>query len=272
MTTVGAHAAPCAVADPGSVEARFGARNCRPGGCEFAPAPWVLDEHNRIPAGALMVLADHILGELSFRARPAGWWTLSTEVTLDIIGDLPTRGELTGEARLVRHERHAAFSECAITDAAGKVQAVGSARTITMAPNAQLDGTDVVWHPIDAQSGALDDVLGLQYSATGDSVQVTMPDTTGWVNDFGVLHGGLWACLSDRAATTLIAQRSPALTTARIHTAFLRSGIPGAPVSVTARAHHVGKNFAVVEMSGYSAGTQLCAVTTLTARRVGPEI
>ncbi len=193
-------------------------------------------------------------------------------MTLDIVGELPARGALTGEARLVRHERHAAFAECVITDAAGKVQAVGTARTITMAPNGHVEGTDVAWRAIDVQTGSLDDVLGLQYSATDDSVQVTMPDTTGWVNDFGVLHGGLWACLSDRAATTLIARRSPTLTTARIHTAFLRSGIPGAPVSVTARAHHVGKNFAVVEVTGHSAPTELCAVTTLTARRVGPEI
>lgn len=220
----------------------------------------------------MMVLADHILGEPSFMLRPAGWWTLTTEMTLDIVGELPARGALTGEARLVRHERHAAFAECVITDAAGKVQAVGTARTITMAPNGHVEGTDVAWRAIDVQTGSLDDVLGLQYSATDDSVQVTMPDTTGWVNDFGVLHGGLWACLSDRAATTLIARRSPTLTTARIHTAFLRSGIPGAPVSVTARAHHVGKNFAVVEVTGHSAPTELCAVTTLTARRVGPEI
>ncbi|MCV7301690.1 hypothetical protein H7J93_18880 [Mycobacterium barrassiae] len=128
MTTLGTHAVPCAVADPGSVEARFGARNCRPGGCDFDPAPWVLDEHNRIPAGALMVLADHILGEPAFMVRPAGWWTLTTEVTLDIVGDLPARGALSGEARLVRHEHHAAFAECAITDATGKVQAVGTAQ------------------------------------------------------------------------------------------------------------------------------------------------
>jgi acyl-coenzyme A thioesterase PaaI-like protein len=40
-----------------------------------------------------------------------------------------------------------------------------------------------------------------------------MEDPSGWVNEFGILHGCIWACMAEVAASRVIAERNPDLTT-----------------------------------------------------------
>ncbi|BDB44278.1 PaaI family thioesterase [Mycobacterium kiyosense] len=87
-----------------------------------------------------------------------------------------------------------------------------------------------------------------------------------WTNVFGLLHGGVWACLSEIAAARLLSERNPRLGTARLHVAFVRAARGDGPVTVSASARHVGSSFAVVEVLGRSADDTLCTISTVTAR------
>lgn len=73
----------CLIGDPRSVEARFGLQDCKPtdsGGnrCAYVVPSWARDSRGRPRVGALMVLADHILGELPYVHRPPKTWSLTS--------------------------------------------------------------------------------------------------------------------------------------------------------------------------------------------------
>ncbi|MGU3652787.1 PaaI family thioesterase [Mycolicibacterium sp. A43C] len=293
MTTADDTRAGCMVGDPTSVEARFGLHDCRltadGNRCAFRIPPWARDRSGRPRVGALMVLADHILGELPYLNRPPRTWTLTGELTLDIISAVPLDGKLIAEARTVASHSET-FVECHITDRTGEIVAVGTTRSVTvaavgedpLADNAARDNAardnaarhdaarhDAARDDVPIECSDIDRVLGLSYRQSGDQLHVEITDPGGWVNGFGIMHGGVSACVTELAAAEYISTHNPDLQTAHVHTTYLRPVVVGSPYVATARSYHVGRSSAVVEVLGFGGSGELCTVSTVTARRLG---
>lgn len=269
----------CLVAEPLSVEARFGLKECRPRGadshCDVELGKWSSSPGGGVQLGALAIAADHILGEVPYIRRAHDQWSLTTELTIDFvvppepgttlhIWGSPTRIETTG-----------GFAHGEMINAEGGVVALCTTRTLfvpssPIPPPAELFGATSATGVTTAVT--LDEHLGLDFLDGGDDTEelcVRMIDPSAWQNNFGILHGGVWACLAEVAASRLVARTRPGLATASIHTTYLRPGAPGAPVSVTARTFHVGGSLAVIECVGRSGDGAICTRSTVTARRVG---
>jgi uncharacterized protein (TIGR00369 family) len=281
-TSVEARTQWCTIDDPGSVEARFGLRDCAPTAsgnrCAYVVPSWACDAQGRPLAGALMVLADHILGELPYVRRPPDTWSLTAELTLDLIGELPVGGHLFAEAVEVVQGAEA-FVQCRITTGAGDLVAVGTTRTVFFAATAQ-DPVVVTEAASSVGTGAvsIEAVLGIDVHHLAEGVQISLADPGNWVNGFGIMHGGVSACVTELAAAAAVGARNPALATAHVHTNYLRPVVADAPFVAVARLHHIGRSSAVVEVSGRGGRGELCTVSTVTARlpavtrRTGDEL
>ena len=265
----------CLVADATSVEARFGVRRCQPtesgNCCAYTVPDWARDTHGHLRSGALMVLADHILGELPYKARGPSSWSLTTELTLDIIGDTAHASELHARATQIPSAADKGFVQCVVTDTDERVVAVGNTRTVYVPAAAGAVAIGVAPSIGRRDPGdTLESVLGVISTETNHGVELTMRDPGAWVNDFGILHGGVAACLSEMAASQLFSRHGRALTVSRMHCTYLRPATPTTPFVVSARAHHVGKGFAVAEVVGRAGDGPPCTVMTVTARRTVP--
>jgi uncharacterized protein (TIGR00369 family) len=215
-----------------------------------------------------MVFADHVLGELAFMRRPPHCWALTSELTLDIVRDVEPDDVLCGRATAVGGGAHTGFAQCHITDHLGQLVAVGTTRTV------YVRQTDSAPPPLanpaavsDISAETIEDLLGLEHTATADGAHVTMKEPGGWVNGYGILHGGVAACIAEVAARRVVTDRNPQLSIAQLHTSYVRPGRTGASFTASARAYHVGKGFAVVEVVGLDGSGELCTVSTVTARR-----
>lgn len=264
----------CMVGASGSVEARFGLTDCRPtdsGGnrCGYVVPPWARDAQGRVRVGALMVLADHILGELPYVRRPPGTWSLTSELTLDVIGEISSAELYFAQGRNLTVGANV-FVQCTITDAEEKLLAVGTTRCAYVPGGGEDPVADVSGRRAQpAVSTDIDQVLGLDYHHDSDGLHVTLADPGGWVNGFGIMHGGVSACVTELAASAAVARQNSELSTAHVHTSYLRPVVVGAPFVAVARPYHVGRSSAVVEVLGCGGGGQLCTVSTVTARRPG---
>lgn len=101
---------------------------------------------------------------------------------------------------------------------------------------------------------AIDGYRGVERGGGDGGVQFRMSEPSQWTNLMGFVHGGVWACLAEMAASRAVAQHNPALAPARLHTIFLRPG--GGDTTITAEADiaRVGSTSAVVDVVGRAVG------------------
>jgi uncharacterized protein (TIGR00369 family) len=264
------------VAEPRSVEARFGLSNCRPRGgeshCDIQLGKWALQPNGEVQLGALAIAADHVVGEVSFIRRPLDTWSLTSELSIDFVAPIAPDARIHAWATPTRIERSGGFAQGQMIDETGQVVAFCSTRTLQVpstpiAPAATrlADIIPANWIP----AVGLEEHLELDCAKSdSDEFVVRMSDPSRWQNDFGMLHGGVWACLNEVAASRIIARVRPELTTAGLRTAYLRPGMADAPLTVTARLRHAGSRLAVAECTGRSEDGTICTLSTVTARRV----
>jgi uncharacterized protein (TIGR00369 family) len=262
----------CFVEDPQSVESRFGLRHCGPtdaGGyrCEFGAPDWLRDGNGQPLRGALAVLADHVLGELPYRWREPNMWSLTAELALDIVGDLPVDAEvLVAEATAVTPAPDP-FIQCRISSEDGTVVVAGSARMVYVPATASETRPDsVVALDIPDGGTSVDAMLGLTRSRTEQGWQISVTNPGRWVNAFGIMHGGVSAAVAEFAAAEAVRAHNPALSTAHLHTTFLRPVAADAAFAATARLLHIGRTSAVVEVLGHGGRGELCTASVVTAR------
>ncbi len=229
---------------------------------------WGLDACGRPRVAVLMVLADHIMTELPYMRRPDQTWALTSELTLDVIGDLPKVDSLVAEAvDITRGDE--AFVQCRITDTAGTLVAVGTARAVFVAATAEKPIDNVLPQPpIDQDPVDIEGALELDYRSLDDGVEVSLAEPGSWVNVFGIMHGGVAACVTELAASAAIGERNPDLATGSVHTSFLRPVLGGSPFVALARPYRVGRSSAVVEVLGRGVDGALCTVSMVTARSI----
>lgn len=148
-----------------------------------------------------MVPADHILGEPPYLRRPANTWSLTTELPVDVVGSGTSADTLPASGFGLASDGRSNFVQGRIEDARRPVVAVATTRTAYVP--AKVDGlVDLPTPPVSQHDSArtIEELLALDHASTADGTRVTIADTGSWVNGFGILHGGVSACLAEVAA------------------------------------------------------------------------
>ncbi|MCV7412359.1 hypothetical protein AWC05_17240 [Mycobacterium florentinum] len=270
----------CEVDDRTSVEARFGLSRCRADGigrrCDVRVGAWSLDREGMSRPGVLATALDHVLGESLAVHRPKGWWTTTSELTIDFLAPFDPQSRLQATADPIQVELRGGYAQARLIDERGFVVAEGSTWAHHLPPRG-APALPLVrpWNEPASTVATIEDHLRFErLPSPADSVLLTLRASASWTNIFGLVHGGVWTCLSEIAAAQLLREHNPKLTTARLHVAFVRAARGDGPITVTARARHVGSAFAVVDVLGRAADDTLCTISTVTARsrtdRTGP--
>lgn len=270
----------CEVDDRTSVEARFGLSRCRANGigrrCDVLVGPWSLDGDGTPRPGALATALDHVLGESLAIHRPQGWWTTTSELTIDFLAPFGRQSRLQAIADPIQVEQRGGYAQARLIDEHGSVVAEGSTWAHHLPPRGGV--ASPVVRPLNEPAPTVATIeQHLRFEripGPADSVLLTLRAPASWTNIFGLLHGGIWTCLTEIAAAQLLGEHNPKLSTARLHVAFVRAARGDGPVTVSARVRHLGSAFAVVEVLGRDADDALCTISTVTARsrtdRTGP--
>jgi uncharacterized protein (TIGR00369 family) len=224
--------------------------------------------------GSVSVLLDHVLGEPVLYRCPPARSSVTTEFSFDVLRPPPWHSEgLTAYAWKTSLERFGGFTQGRMVDDAGHSVAVASAwaRFVPRAPTAAQPHDNPGEHPHTdlghANVETLAEYLQTRTITDADTATVMLTDRRQrWANLNGSLHGGIWACLCEMAASTLFCQHR-ALSTSSMHVAYLRP--PASSSTITVRAHlaHAGRSFAVVAAAGTDNANRECVRATITGRQ-----
>ncbi|WP_170322290.1 PaaI family thioesterase [Acrocarpospora macrocephala] len=225
--------------------------------------------HGRQQAGALAVLLDHALGETIYTARPAGHWSLTTELACDIIVPPPwNTATLHATSWVPRAEATGGFAQCEVADDFGTLIAVGAAWTQYVPAGDSRVAAELVVPTDGPPPGAVNfaEHLGVRISTDDQRTRVELRDPARWYNGYGVLHGGVWASMAEVAAAEAFA-RGGDLRTAHVHVSYLRPPVPGAAISMIGQPIHIGRSFGVIQVTGSDDSGRSCVSATVTGRR-----
>jgi len=231
--------------------------------------PWLNGPSGRPLAGALGVLIDNVAGYVLVRRRPPDGWSVSAEITLDLLRPVPADGSVLTAEGIVRHAGQAGgFSSASVTDDSGRLLAVGTqhGRWVRAAPtaggvpagNGTIPAGDV---PLTADLGGF---LGSQVRAADGGALLELTVTPGLTNPLGNMHGGMTLCACDLVAQAAIDAAGGPQRTASIHVAYPRPIPVGTRVRFTAQVAHLGRAFGVVRVTGLNDSGRPCAIATVT--------
>jgi acyl-coenzyme A thioesterase PaaI-like protein len=172
--------------------------------------PWLNGPSGRPLAGALGVLIDNVAGYVFVLQQPPGRWSVSAEITLDLLRPVPADGSVLTAEGIVRHVGQAGgFSSASVTDGSGQLLAVATqhGRWVRAAPaadggvpagNGTAPAADI---PLAAD---LDRFLGGQVRAADGGALLELTVTPGLTNPLGNMHGGITLCACDLVAQAAI--------------------------------------------------------------------
>jgi uncharacterized protein (TIGR00369 family) len=234
---------------------------------------WMTGPDGLPSPGALGVFADDLLGSAIIRHRPPGRWSVSTEISIDVLEPVPGDGStLRGGANLVHANAAGALATGQVLDASGQVIAVCQqrGRFVDDAPaGIDLDA------PVELERSLLPDpeavpnasaLLGVRWAGCG-SRELALPVTDVLVNPLGNLHGGVALCASELVAGQALLGSGPPLVTASVHITFVRPSPLGMVVTLTGRVLHRGRTLGVVEVVGTSPEGKVCTLATVAAHQ-----
>lgn len=211
----------------------------------------------RPQAAALGVLVDDVLG-YAVNTLAAGW-SVSTEVSMDLLAPLPAYGWAECRARIVHVDATGAVTEGVVTvrgDVVARAVLRGRFRDHEPDPAVLAAGRTVDVGPVDRTD--LDTVLGggVAHRARG----LTVRASSRFANPLGNLHGGMHVCFHERAA----ALAAPALpTTASVRVQLVRGVPTGADLELVPRVLHAGRTLAVVGVEARDGDGRLCSAATV---------
>jgi len=236
-----------------------------------------LDRRHAGGAGAaLAVLVDDALGYAAVAAGPEGEWSVSTDITLDLLAPLRPESTVTARARALHVDATLSVTECHVVDDAGRVVALATQRgRFTPIGPEGLDATAAAEDEIAAATrlGAASGLAALIGARRGDgpggasATRLTVGRELG--NRFGALHGGvaLAASLLEAEAVLREAGRD-ALAPTSIRITYPRPIEGGAEVRFRGAMLHSGRSFAVLDVAGEVAG-RLATSAQVTAHPLG---
>jgi len=240
----------------------------------MATGRWVLGPDGHPSCGALGVLIDDVLGYPVVAARPAGYWAVSTEISVDFCAPVPAGGAgLEAESRVVHRDSSGGLAEARVRDAAGGVIASGRQRLrfIPGTPAALAAGGPGPEPPAGPprQSPALDQV-GATLSATADGAVLHLPLGPAVANPMGTLHGGIMFCATEMAGHAAVQRPGSSLSTASVHISYLRPGPVVGRVTFEAVTLHRGRTLALSRVAGRNEAGKICTLATVTCHRSSP--
>ncbi|MDQ4115096.1 MAG: thioesterase family protein [Actinomycetota bacterium] len=195
-------------------------------------------------AAALAVLVDDVLGYALVATRPARHWSVSAEITLDLLEPIPTSGSVRADARVVHLDQIGGFSTGRITDENGRVLAVCTQRgRYISAPGAEVRGTSFL------QPAGSDDIIPWLTQRFVGAEPAETPDLFG--NPLGNVHGGISLCL---AALNAAAVAPDHLEIASLHIVYARPIPVGTPLAHQVTAQHQGRGSMTVTVTGEAGG------------------
>ncbi len=133
-----------------------------------------------------------------YRHPTDGRWSVSAEITLDVLGPLPTSGGLTAVAEVDHVDALGAYATGHLVDDHDRVVA----RSTQRGRFVPLSGADPAPSAYERVAGSGDVVAWLD-RAYADGAPFVVPDVL--ANPLGNVHGGISLCLSDLVAR----RRSP---------------------------------------------------------------
>jgi len=225
---------------------------------------WLTGPSGRPLAGALGVLIDNVAGWVLVRRRPPGGWSVSAEITLDLLLPVPADGSVLRAEGIVRHaDTVGGFSTASVTDGSGRLLAVCTqhGRWVRGAPAAH-DGTALASGvPLGTDLAGF---LGGRTRAAEGGALLELTVTPELANPLGNLHGGITLCACDLVAQAAIDAAGGPPRTASIHVAYPRPIPVGTRVRFTAQVVHLGRAFGIVRVTALSDSGKPGAIATVT--------
>jgi len=271
-------------------ERTFGVSHAVPDGDEVVSAmpsgPHLLGPAGLPPGGAIGVLIDDSLGFAIMLECPASLWSVSAEISLDLVAALPSDGSpITARSRLVHAGPQASFALGTVTDAAGRLLATcrQHGRWVTTLPPAAPAATGrPSAAPPAAQAGpgsaaaqraapGLAALLAARVGLTEGGAQLELDVAPGVVNPLGNLHGGITFAACDLVAQAAVQAAGAPVQTASMHVAYLRPILAGTTPRFDARVVHRGRVLGVVEVRVTVDGVKPCVIATITTGVPEPD-
>jgi len=240
--------------------------------------PWLNGPSGRPLAGALGVLIDTVGGYAMHLGRPPGGWSVSAEITLDLLRPLPADGSVLVAEASVRHaDPVGGFASASVTDGSGRLLAVCTQHGRWVpGPPAAGNGTSPSSPPPHAPpasgvppTAGLAEYLGGQARAAAGGALLELTVTPELTNPLGSMHGGVTLCACDLVAQAAIEAAGRPPRTASIHVAYVRPMPLGTTLRFTAQVTHLGRAFGVVRVTAINADGKPCAIATVTT---GPPV
>lgn len=209
--------------------------------------------------GALGVLVDDVLGYAINQAM--GGWSVSTEISIDVLMRLPEKGPALCYGRVVHVDNVGALAVGEVLAGTGEVVA----RCVLRGRLSPLTADPEVvarWHAANykgvAAAADLDSLLEPDVRAARDEWLITVGHR--FVNPVGHLHGGMHLCLLERAGSRAIPELPR---TASIRLQMMR-GVPlGASLRIATDVLHRGRSLGVVQVSASDSHNRLCSLATV---------
>lgn len=241
----------------------------------MASGPWLSGPAGIPLGGVLGVVIDDVLGFAIARSRTEGWWTVSAEISLDLVGPVPVDGSrIEASGRHVHSGPHGGMSSGTVRDASGRLVALcrQHGRWVTTVPADPIAPEDVIGESAPAGEpvaewvppASLDALLGARVQPTEGGAVLNLPVTSGLANPLGNLHGGITMAACDLAAQAALHAAGGPTQTATIHVSYPRPMPLGSAPRFEARLVHCGRTLGIVAVTASLDGLKPCAVATIT--------
>jgi uncharacterized protein (TIGR00369 family) len=240
--------------------------------------PWMAGPGGLAAAGCLGVLVDDVLGYALVARRAGERWSVSTEISIDVLRPLPGDGtRVQALTDQVHTSAQGGLALGRVLDAGGRVIAVcrQRGRYVTQLPPGPATPTGGVQPLVDpvtdgvtlpATDALIDaaSLLGVRWPGSG-TAEPLLEVTDRLTNPLGNLHGGISLCASELVA--MAALLPSGLVTASVQVAYLRPAPVGAVVRFAVTVQHRGRTLAVVQVMGTNDAGKICTIATITAHQ-----
>jgi uncharacterized protein (TIGR00369 family) len=251
--------------------------------------PWMTGPGGRPSPGCLGVLADDVLGYALVAQRPRERWSVSIEISIDVLGPVPTDGSrILTVTEMVHTDTLGGLASGRMMDESGQVIAVcrQRGRYVTQLPPSEVEAAvggegesqrpdpqaephtdphaDLDVSPAPAATDVAS-LLGVRWTGERPAAAV-LEVTNRLTNPLGNLHGGVSLCGSELVAIEALRPSGPPLVTASVRIAYLRPSPVGTTVTFTPAVQHRGRTLGLVQVVGTNLAGKVCTIATITAQ------
>ncbi|KAA9150052.1 PaaI family thioesterase [Amycolatopsis acidicola] len=255
---------------PGGPEIMFGVDELTTGetGCRgyMTSGPWSAGPAN---AAAVGVLADNVLGYALIASAPLGWWSVSTEISLDFFVPLPSDGtRIAAEGHVVHASPGTGLAEGSLFSSDGELVARCRqwGRFVEGSP-ARDGGTGGFSGPCRSVAEVAEAVLR-DAPASDGRAWFSLPVEDDLVNPLRTLHGGVTLWLAELLASRAVGSVANDLVPASLAVSYLRPLLHGDVATFRAEVTSRGRRLAVTQVTGLNGDGKPCIVAS--AHHHGP--